>query len=92
MDLVEQFHNFGLTNIHTFGHNISFIRLISLMLNYAKTRLFMYIPEQYVKDLTLKSQKNTDSFVGSMMVSPMQKVDTTPKPTHTRTVTSSIKQ
>ena len=40
MDLVEQIHIFGLTNIHTFGPNISLIRLFSLMLNYAKPRLF----------------------------------------------------
>ena len=39
MYLVEQFHNFGLTNIHTFGPNISLNRLFSLMLNYAKPRL-----------------------------------------------------
>ena len=40
MDLIEQVHISGLTNIHTFGPNISLIRLFSLMLNYAKARLF----------------------------------------------------
>ena len=39
MDPVEQFHNFGLTNIHTFGPNISQIGLFSLRLNYAKPRM-----------------------------------------------------
>ena len=42
MDLVEQFHNFGLANIHTFGPIVSLIRLFSLMLNYAKPRLLHY--------------------------------------------------
>ena len=42
MDLVEQVHIFGLTNIHTFGPNISLIRRFSLMLNYAKPRLTIY--------------------------------------------------
>ena len=36
MDLVEQVRIFRLSNIHTFGPNISLIRLFSLMLNYAK--------------------------------------------------------
>ena len=40
MDLVEQVHIFGLSNIHTFGPNVSQIRLFSLMLNYAKPQLF----------------------------------------------------
>ena len=40
MDLAEQVHIFGLTNMHTFGLNISLIRLFSLMLNYAKPRIF----------------------------------------------------
>ena len=40
MDLVEQVHVLGFTNIHTFGLNFSLIRLFSLMLNYAKARLF----------------------------------------------------
>ena len=35
MDLVEQVHIFGLTNIH----NISLMRLFSQMLNYAKPRI-----------------------------------------------------
>ena len=39
MDIVEQFHIFGLTNVHTFGTYISKIRLFSLMLNYAKPRV-----------------------------------------------------
>ena len=39
MDLVGQVHIFGLTNIHTFGPNISPSRLFSLMLDYAKPRL-----------------------------------------------------
>ena len=39
MDLVEQVHTFGLTNIHTFGPNFSLIKLFSLMLNYAKPQL-----------------------------------------------------
>ena len=41
MDLVEQVHFFGLSNIHTYGSNISLISLFSLMLNYAKPRKFM---------------------------------------------------
>ena len=41
MDLVEQIHIFGLANIRTFGPIISLIRLFSLMLNYAKPRLFL---------------------------------------------------
>ena len=40
MDLVEQVHNFGLTNIHAFGPIINLIRLFSLMLNCAKPRIF----------------------------------------------------
>ena len=36
MDLVEQVHIFGFSNIHTFGPNIG---LNSLMLNYAKHRM-----------------------------------------------------
>ena len=40
MDLVEQIHIFGLTNIHTFGPNISLLRLFNLMLNYEKPRIF----------------------------------------------------
>ena len=39
MDLVEQVHIFGLSNIHTFEPNISLIRPFSLILNYAKPRL-----------------------------------------------------
>ena len=39
MDLVEQVHIFGLTNIHTFEPNINLIRLFSLKLNYAKPRM-----------------------------------------------------
>ena len=39
MDLVEQFHIFGLTNIHTFGSNNSLSRPFSLMLNYAKPQM-----------------------------------------------------
>ena len=31
MDLVEKVHIFGLLNIHTFGPNVSIIRLISLI-------------------------------------------------------------
>ena len=42
MDLAEQVHIFGLTNIHTFGPNISLIRLFSLMLNYAKPRMMSF--------------------------------------------------
>ena len=42
MDLIEQVHIFGFTNIHTFGPNISLIRLFSLMLNCAKPRLSSY--------------------------------------------------
>ena len=39
IDLVEQVHIFGLSNIHTFKSNISLIRLFSLIFNYAKPRL-----------------------------------------------------
>ena len=39
MDLVEQVHIFGLSNIHTFEPNISLIKLV-LIFNYAKPRLF----------------------------------------------------
>ena len=39
MNLVDQVHIFGLSNIHTFGPNISLIRLFSLMLNYAKPQM-----------------------------------------------------
>ena len=39
MGIVEQVHIFGFTNIHTFGPNISLIKLFSLILNYAKPRL-----------------------------------------------------
>ena len=38
-ELVEQIYIFGLTNIHTFGPNISLIRLFSLILNYAKPQI-----------------------------------------------------
>ena len=41
MDLVEQVHNFGLSNIHTYGSNISLIRLLSLIFNYAKPQLLI---------------------------------------------------
>ena len=37
MDLVEQGHVFGLTNIHTFEPNINLIRLFSLIFKHAKT-------------------------------------------------------
>ena len=40
MNFIEQVHIFGLTNIHTFGPNIS---LISLMVNYAKPRLCLHV-------------------------------------------------
>ena len=33
MDLVEEVHIFGLTNIHTFGPNVSLIRLFRIMQN-----------------------------------------------------------
>ena len=39
MDLVEQIHIFGLTNIHTFGANVSLIRLFKLIFNYTKPQL-----------------------------------------------------
>ena len=39
MDLVEQVHTFGLSNIHTFGPNISLIRLFSLIFYNAKPRM-----------------------------------------------------
>ena len=39
MDFVEQVHIFSVTNIHSFGPNISLIRLFSLMLNYAKPQM-----------------------------------------------------
>ena len=38
-NLVEQVHIFGLSNIHTYGYNISLIRLVSLIFNYAKPRI-----------------------------------------------------
>ena len=38
MDLAEQAHIFGVSNILTFEPNINLIRLFSLMLNYAKLR------------------------------------------------------
>ena len=41
MDLVEQVHIFGLSNIHTYGSNISLIRLFSLIFNYAKLRIIV---------------------------------------------------
>ena len=41
MDLVEQVHILRLTNIQTFGNNISLVRLFSPMLNYAKRRLIV---------------------------------------------------
>ena len=40
MDLAEQVHVFGLSNIHAYGSNISLIRLFSLIFNYAKPRSF----------------------------------------------------
>ena len=47
MDLVEQVHTFGFSNIHTFGFSniptfgpsISLIMLFSLIFNYAKPRM-----------------------------------------------------
>ena len=39
MDLVEQVHISGFSNIHTFGPNIGLIRPFSLIFNYAKPRL-----------------------------------------------------
>ena len=39
MDLVDEVHIFGVTNSHTFGANISLIKLFSLMLNFANPRL-----------------------------------------------------
>ena len=42
MDLVEQVHIFGLSNIHTEGSNSSLIRLFSLIFNYAKPRLIQH--------------------------------------------------
>ena len=39
MDLVERVHIFGLTSIHTFGPNVSPVRLFSLMLNHVKPRV-----------------------------------------------------
>ena len=39
MDLFQQVHSFGLTNIHTFGPIITLIRLFSAMLNFAKSLL-----------------------------------------------------
>ena len=43
MDFVEQVHIFGLTNIHTFGPKISLIRIFSLIFNYAKPRMIVFI-------------------------------------------------
>ena len=43
MDLFNKVHIFGLMKVHTYVPNISLIRLFSLMLNYAKPRLFMNI-------------------------------------------------
>ena len=47
MELVEQVHVFGFTNIHTFEPNSSLIRLFSLIFNYANpwifNRWFMYL-------------------------------------------------
>ena len=37
MDLVEQVHIFGLSNIHTYGSNISLIRLFSLIFNFVES-------------------------------------------------------
>ena len=42
-DPVEQFHVFGLSNMHTFEPNISLSRLFSLIFVYAKTRLWLFI-------------------------------------------------
>ena len=39
MDLVEQVHFFGLTNTQTFGLIISLIRLLTIVLDYAKPRI-----------------------------------------------------
>ena len=41
MDLFEQVHIFDLSNLHTYGSNISLIKLFSLIFNYAKPRLLV---------------------------------------------------
>ena len=43
MDIVEQMHVFGFTNIHTFEPNISLTRLFGLFFNYAKTPIIASI-------------------------------------------------
>ena len=65
MDLVEQVHILGLTNIHTFGSNIRQIRLVSLMLNYAKPRLLMIFHSWAIYSITEPSHN-------SIMVKPHQ--------------------
>ena len=40
MDLFNKVHIFEPMKVHTFGPNIRLIRLFSLMLNYAKPRVF----------------------------------------------------
>ena len=48
MDLVEQVHTFGLSNIHILEPNISLIRLFSPIFNYAKplNDKTLYFPEE----------------------------------------------
>ena len=45
MDHVERVHVLGLSNIHSFVHNISLIRLFSLIFNYAKTPIDFMQPK-----------------------------------------------
>ena len=50
MDLVEQVHIFGLSNINSFERNITLIGLFSLIFNYAKPRLiFFYDSKEFQK-------------------------------------------
>ena len=43
MDLFKKVPIFEPMKVHTYGHNIWLIRLFSLMLNYAKPRIFSYL-------------------------------------------------
>ena len=48
MDLVEQVHIFGLSNIHTFEHNINLIRLFSLIFQLCKTPIItLFVSDPY---------------------------------------------
>ena len=43
MDLFNKIHIFEPMKVHTFELNIRLIRLFSLMLNYVKPRLFVFV-------------------------------------------------